>query len=85
MSRDGSCEEEIRRRIQAGWLSWRKISGVLCNRKLLARVKGKMYKCLVRPAIMYGMETVVVTDKVGKLEVAELKMVRWALGGDKRR
>ena len=81
VSRDGSCEEEIRRRIQAGWLSWRKISGVLCDRKLSARVKGKMYKCVVRPAIMYGMETVAVTDKqVGKLKVAELKMVRWALG-----
>ena len=80
VSRDGNCEEEIRR-IQAGWLSWRKISGVLCDRKLSARVKGKMYKCVVRPAIMYEMETVVVTDKqVGKLEVAELKMVRWALG-----
>ena len=40
-----------------------------------------MYKCVVRPAIMYGMETVAVTDKqVGKLEVAELKIVRWALG-----
>ena len=61
VSRDGSCEEEIRRRIQAGWLSWRKISGVLYDRKLSARVKGKMYKCVVRPAIMYGMETVAVT------------------------
>ena len=80
-SRDGSCEEEIRRRIQAGWLSWRKISGVLCDRKLSARVKGKMYKCVVRPVIMYGMETVAVTDKqVGKLEVTELKMFRWVLG-----
>ena len=30
---------------------------------------------------MYGMETVAVTDRqVKKLEVAELKMVRWALG-----
>ena len=81
VSRDGSCEEEIRRRIQVGWLHWRKISGVLCDRKLSARVKGKMYKCVVRPAIMYGMETVAVTDKqVGKLEVAELKMVRRVLG-----
>ena len=39
-----------------------------------------MYKYVVRPAIMYRMETVVVIDKqVGKLEVAELK-VRWVLG-----
>ena len=42
-----SCEEEIMRRIQARWLSWRKISGVLCDRKLLARVRGKMYKRVV--------------------------------------
>ena len=53
----------------------------MCNRKLSERVKGKMYKCVVRPAIMYGMETMAVMDKqVGKLEVAELKMVRWVLG-----
>ena len=26
------------------------MSGVLCDRKLLARVKGKMYKGVVRPA-----------------------------------
>ena len=40
-----------------------------------------MCKSVVRPAMLYGMETVVVTERqVGKMEVAELKMVRWALG-----
>ena len=34
VSNDRRCEEEIRRRIQAGWMSWRKLSGVLCDRKL---------------------------------------------------
>ena len=62
-------------------MSWRKVSGVLCDRKLSAKVKGKMYKSVVRPAILYGMETVAVTErKMGKKEVEELKMVRWALG-----
>ena len=62
-------------------MSWKKVSGVLCDRKLSARVKGKMYKSAVRPAMPYGMETVAVTERqVGKMEVAELKMVRWALG-----
>ena len=42
VSNDGRCEEEVRRRIQAGWMSWRKVSGVLCDRKLSAKVKGKM-------------------------------------------
>ena len=40
-----------------------------------------MYKSVVRPAMLYGMEMVTETERqVGKIEVAELKMVRWALG-----
>ena len=80
VSNDGRCKEEIRRRIQAGWMSWRKVSGVLCDRKLSAKVKGKMYKSAVRPTMIYGIETMAVTKRqVGKTEVAELKMVRWPL------
>ena len=50
---DGRCEEEVRRRIQAGWMRWKKVSGVLCDRKLSRRVKGKMCKSVVRPAMLY--------------------------------
>ena len=40
-----------------------------------------MYRSVVKPAMLYGMETVAVTERqVGKMEVADLKMVRWALG-----
>ena len=40
-----------------------------------------MYKSVVRPTVLYGMETVVVTERqMGKMEVADLKMVRLALG-----
>ena len=83
VSSDGRWEE-VRRRIQASWMSW-KVSRVLCNSKLSARVKGKVYKSVVRPAMLYGMETVAVTKRqVGKMEVAELKMVRWAQGVTKK-
>ena len=62
-------------------MSWRKVSGVLCDKKLSAKVKGKTYKSVVRPTMLYEMETVAMTERqVGKMEVAELKMVRWALG-----
>ena len=62
-------------------MSWRKVSGVLCDRKLSAKVKGKMYKSVVRPTMLYGMEMVAVMERqVRKMEVAELKMVRWTLG-----
>ena len=74
VSSNGRCEEKVRRRIQAGWMSWKKVSGVLCDRKQSAKVPGKMYKSVVRPAMLYGMETVAVTERqVGK-------MMRWALG-----
>ena len=40
-----------------------------------------MYKSVVRPAMLYGMETVAMTEiQIGKMEVAELEIVRWALG-----
>ena len=62
-------------------MSWRKVSKVLCDRKLSAKIEGKMYKSVVRSTMLYGMETVAVTERpVGKMEVAELKMVRWAVG-----
>ena len=38
VSSDGRCDKEVRRRILSGWMSWNKVPGVLCDRKLSARV-----------------------------------------------
>ena len=58
-----------------------KVSGVICDRRLPAKVKGKLYSSVVRPAMVYGFETVVVTKKqVEEMEVAEIKMLRFAIG-----
>ena len=35
----GDCEREVKKRVQAGWNGWRRVSGVICDRKLPARVK----------------------------------------------
>ena len=57
------------------------MTGVLCDRRVAARVKGKVYKGVVRPAMPYGLETVALTSKqVAELEVAEMKMLRFSLG-----
>ena len=37
----GSCERDVKRRVQAEWNGWRKASGVICDRRLPARVKRK--------------------------------------------
>ena len=74
----GGCEREVKKRVQAGWNGLRKASGVICDWRLPARVKGKVYSLVVRPAMMYGLETVVVTKKqVKEMEVEEMKMLRW--------
>ena len=59
----GSCEREVKKRVQAGWNGWRKVSGVICDRRLSTRVKGKVYSSVVRPAMVYGLETVAITKK----------------------
>ena len=77
----GGCETEVKKRVQAGWNGWRRVSGAICDKRLPARVKGKVYSSVVRPAMVYGLETVAVTKKqVEEMEVAEMKMLRFAMG-----
>ncbi|KAK3570391.1 hypothetical protein QTP86_019262 [Hemibagrus guttatus] len=78
---NGECGKEVKKRVQAGWNGWRKVSGVLCDRKISARIKGKVYRTVVRAAMLYGLETVSLRKRQeSKLEVAELKMLRFSLG-----
>ena len=44
-------------------------------------VKGKVYSSVVRPAMVYGLETVAVIKKqVVEMKIAEMKMLRFAMG-----
>ncbi|KAK3566109.1 hypothetical protein QTP86_025694, partial [Hemibagrus guttatus] len=73
---NGECGKEVKKRVQAGWNGWRKVWGVLCDRKISARIKGKVYRTVVRPAMLYGLETVSLRKRQeSELEVAELKML----------
>ncbi|KAK3571266.1 hypothetical protein QTP86_005982 [Hemibagrus guttatus] len=51
---NGESAKEVKKRVQAGWNGWRKVSGVLCDRKISARIKGNVYRTVVRPAMLYG-------------------------------
>ena len=78
---DGNCNREVKKRVQAGWNGWRKLTEIMCDKKLSGETKGKIYKTAVRPALLYGLETVATTKKhEAELEVAELRMLRWSLG-----
>ena len=81
MQADSDNTIDVAKRIAAGWNSWRKVSGVLCDRKAPLSVKGKLYKVVVRPAMLYSTETLAVTQRMEKkLEVAEMRMLRFECG-----
>ena len=81
VQRNGECGREVKKRVQAGWNGWRRMSGVICNWRVPARVKAKVYKVAVRPAMLYGLETVALTKRQeAEMEVVELKMLRFSLG-----
>ena len=72
---------DLEKWIQAGWDNWRKLTGVLCNKRVPLRVKSKIYKLMILPAMMYGLKTVAITKRQGKkLKVNEMKMLRFTLG-----
>ena len=47
---DGDCGREMKKRVQAGWNEWERVTRVICD------TKGKVYKTVVRPTILYGLE-----------------------------
>ncbi|KAI5623886.1 hypothetical protein C0J50_16567 [Silurus asotus] len=78
---NGECVREVKKRVQAGWSGWRRVTGVICDSRVSAKLKGKVYRTVVRPAMLYGLETVALSKRQEvELEVAELKMLRFSLG-----
>ena len=54
---------------------------VICDRLLAVRVKGKTYGSVLKPVMVYKLETVAVTKKqVEQIENAEIKILRFAMG-----
>ena len=78
---NGDLDAEMTHRIQSGWKNWKRVSGILCDRRISLRVKGKLYKTFLRPAMMYDAETRAVKKaQEKKLGVAEMRMLRWMSG-----
>ena len=78
---EGGMETEIAKRVGAGWMNWKKCSGVLCDKRMPVKLKGKVYRTVVRPAMLYGAETWATTKRQeSRIEVNEMRMLRWMCG-----
>lgn len=57
------------------------MSGILCDKSIPSKVKGRIHMMVIQPAMLYGMETVPLSTRDTKrLEVAEMKTCRRACG-----
>ena len=82
---DGEIDEDVSHRIRAGWVKWRQASGILCDRKVPQKLKGKFYRTAIRPAMLYGAECwATKRQHVRKISVAEMRMLRWSCGHTRR-
>ncbi|XP_050512981.1 uncharacterized protein LOC126888662 [Diabrotica virgifera virgifera] len=82
---NGEIDKDACSRIRAGWMKWKEASGVLCDRKIPMKLKGKFYKTAIRPAMMYGTECWAVKKKEEqRMHVAEMRMLRWMSGVTKK-
>ena len=52
LTENRDLDAEMTHRIQSGWKNWKRVSGILCDRRISLRVKGKVYKTVVRPAMI---------------------------------
>ena len=52
----GDIDSDIDHRIKVGWQKWRNASGVQCDKKIPAHLKGRVYFMVVIPVVLYGAE-----------------------------
>ena len=74
---DEKTGREVRRRAQTGANAWRAVEGVVADRRISKRLKGKVVSTCVTPACLYGTETLVMTElQQQRLQVCENNWVR---------
>ena len=78
---NGRVDVEVRGRIQAGANAWRNVEGVMVDRQIYRKLKGKVLDSCVVPASTYGLETLALSElQKHKLQVCENNWIRKIAG-----
>ena len=62
MCGDGKTERVVRRKVHAEANAWRAVEGVVADRRISKRLKGKVMSTFLTPACLHGTETLALTE-----------------------
>jgi hypothetical protein len=78
---DGDNDEDMTHRIKARWIKWCQAFGILCDKRVPQKLKGKFDETTIRPAMLYGAECWPTKRwHVQRLGVVNMHMLRWMCG-----
>ena len=76
LNASGGCEAAVIAGVRIGWVRFRECGVLLLGNRFPLRMKGKVYRCCVRSAILYGSETWCLKEN----EKATLRRTERAMG-----
>ena len=77
MCGDGKSEREVCRRVQARANAWRAVEGVMTDRRISKKLKGKVMSTCVTLACLYETDTLALTElQQQRMQVCENNWVR---------
>nr|XP_032517807.1 uncharacterized protein LOC116770439 [Danaus plexippus plexippus] len=77
----GSIDHDVQAQISAARAKWREVTGVVCDRRIPPKLKGVIYKSIIRLILLYGSECFPALSRhTQELHVTEMKMLRWICG-----
>lgn len=53
---EGTCHDDGVARTQVAWMKWHQLTGVLCDRRMPLKLKGRIHKQVIRPAMLFASE-----------------------------
>jgi len=81
LSADGGYEAAVTARTRIEWIKFRECGEILFGKRYSLKMKGKIYRCCVRSAMLYGSETWCFQEKeIGILRRTERAMMKAMCG-----
>ena len=81
ISARGGAEAASVARVRSAWKKFRELSGLITNKEVSLRLKGKLYSSIIRSIMLYGSECwALKVDQEARLDRTEMRMVRWMSG-----